>query len=225
MPTPRLTIYFDLDGTLLDVSGRYYAVYSRLVSQMGGKPLSQEDYWRLRRLNAAPKEFLPGLDSIGREVFAQSWLAAIESPTVLGLDGLLPGIRETLRDLSQKHRLVLVTLRRSRERLLEQLHTLVLDVFFAKVLTTAEAGAAGEVKGRLIKRDGADPKTAIVVGDSEADVQAARLAGLPAVCVCSGIRDRRFLAELAPDSIIESITELPALLSSEALLATPGSAA
>ncbi|HZP26528.1 MAG TPA: HAD family hydrolase [Dehalococcoidia bacterium] len=215
----RLTVYFDLDGTILDVSRRYYAVYSTLLTQLGSAPLQEDEYWRLRRANAGPREFLPDLDTIGREVFAQGWLRAIESDRSLELDSPFPGVRETLRSLSKEHRLVLVTLRRSRERLLGQLRALALDVFFVKVLTTDNQGQPGDLKGRLVKRDSIGHREAIVVGDSEADVQAARHAGLPVACVCSGIRNRDFLTELAPDALIESLTQLPPLLASLPLLA------
>ncbi|HXG35606.1 MAG TPA: HAD hydrolase-like protein [Dehalococcoidia bacterium] len=217
------TLYLDLDGTILDVSQRYHAVYSRLLEQLGGEPVTKSHYWRLRRLNAPMQDLLAGLDEEGQELFRQGWLDSIETPSYLALDSLLPGVRSALDSLRREYRLVLVTLRRDRKALLAQLNSLALSNLFASVLTPSEQGAPGELKGDLLKRDATSTESGIVVGDSEADVQAARQADLPVVCVTSGIRDRDFLARLAPDAIIDSLVELKSLLDSNAFLNPAGS--
>jgi beta-phosphoglucomutase-like phosphatase (HAD superfamily) len=44
-----MKIFFDLDGTLIDVAPRHYHVYSEVVTELGRTPLAQSVYWRLER--------------------------------------------------------------------------------------------------------------------------------------------------------------------------------
>ena len=56
------------------------------------------------------------------------------------------------------------------------------------------------------------PGTALMVGDSINDVQAARAAGIPVVCVPYGYNEGRDPRDLPCDALIESLAELPSLL-------------
>jgi phosphoglycolate phosphatase len=58
----------------------------------------------------------------------------------------------------------------------------------------------------------AAPAQALMVGDSVNDVQAARGAGIPVVCVSYGYNEGRDPATLACDVLIDSLAELPDLL-------------
>jgi phosphoglycolate phosphatase-like HAD superfamily hydrolase len=66
-------------------------------------------------------------------------------------------------------------------------------------------------KRRLIEAAGfAGP--AAVVGDTEADVGAARTLGLAAVGVTSGLRSRRFLLAAGAATVVDRLGEVPAAL-------------
>jgi phosphoglycolate phosphatase len=52
----------------------------------------------------------------------------------------------------------------------------------------------------------------LMVGDSANDVQAARAAGIPVVCVRYGYNEGRAPHTLDCDSLLDSLAELPALL-------------
>jgi phosphoglycolate phosphatase len=56
------------------------------------------------------------------------------------------------------------------------------------------------------------PSAALMVGDSVNDVQAARAAGIPIVCVSYGYNEGRDARTLECDVLIDSLAELPALL-------------
>jgi phosphoglycolate phosphatase len=60
-----------------------------------------------------------------------------------------------------------------------------------------------------IAQAGADPARAVMVGDSRTDVDTARAAGLPVICVPFGYTDVPVEA-LAPDLVIQRFAELPA---------------
>src|SRR6266481_3264209 len=56
------------------------------------------------------------------------------------------------------------------------------------------------------------PSQSLMVGDSVNDVQAARAAGIPVVCVSYGYNEGRDPRTLECDMLLDSLTELPALL-------------
>jgi phosphoglycolate phosphatase len=56
------------------------------------------------------------------------------------------------------------------------------------------------------------PSESLMVGDSVNDVQAARAAGIPVVCVSYGYNEGRDPHTLDCDALLDSLAELPALL-------------
>jgi phosphoglycolate phosphatase len=66
---------------------------------------------------------------------------------------------------------------------------------------------------RACHRLGVQPALAVMVGDSEADAAAANQAGMPVYLVRYGYHGAAGLAALRCDGLIDSITEMPALLS------------
>ena len=190
------SLWFDLDGTLLDVSHRHYAVYCAVLGQWNETPLGFDEYWRAKREGNVP------VSQANTEEFKRLWLEWIERRDLLRLDRVLPGARELLGTLGRENKLTLVTLRQSPEALREQLQRLELDRAFSKVLT-ARGGA--EEKARLIRQGGAAP-TGWLIGDTEADVMAAKLAGLKSCTVTWGLRSRAFLEKLKPDSLADDFS-------------------
>jgi len=63
----------------------------------------------------------------------------------------------------------------------------------------------------LLRDFGMAPREAMIVGDSEIDVQTARNANTWACGVTYGLGSAR-LADFPPDILVDSITELPAYL-------------
>jgi phosphoglycolate phosphatase len=207
-------IYFDLDGTLIDVRRRHYAAYADTLRALGLTPLSWEQYWARRRRGASSADLLDGADDALRARFLDGWIAHVEMAAYLRLDEPVAGATGALDALSASYALVLVTLRRRRAALHAQLERLGLGGRFDAVLTLS---APGESKVELIRNAGAPGAGSIVVGDSEADVEAARTLGLMSVCVTTGVRDPAFLRALAPDVLIGSIAEVPAALEAQRL--------
>lgn len=206
------TLYLDLDGTLVNVRRRYYFAYADALRELGMTPRSEHDYWACRREGAASADLVGAVDEACRQRFLSRWLARVESPAYLRLDTLVPGTRETLISLLEFNELVLVTLRRERTALMEQLSELTLGKFFSAVYSrddSLEVNSKAELIRLLAKKVARD---SVVVGDSEADVQTARALGLVSVCVTNGLRGRRFLERVGPDHLIPSITRLPKVL-------------
>ena len=206
------TLYLDLDGTLIDVRRRHHAAYAAAARAVGVEPLAERAAWTRRRAGASAADLV---DPALRGRFRRDWLARIEAPDLLRMDAPLPGAIAALAGLRQSHSLVLVSLRHDRGALERQLGWLGLSEYLSGVHTpTTQA----PTKAALIRAAGR-ASDGIVVGDTEADVEAARELGLQSVCVVTGLRSRRFLQELGPDYLLEAFAALPALLSGLRLLA------
>lgn len=59
---------------------------------------------------------------------------------------------------------------------------------------------------------GIDPQHGVLVGDSQSDVQAARAAQMPVICVTYGYNHGHDIRESGPDAVIDSLADLPRYL-------------
>ncbi|MCH7579277.1 MAG: HAD family hydrolase [Chloroflexi bacterium] len=205
-------LYFDLDGTLVDVRKRHYAAYADTMRELGLTPLPEQTYWDARRDGASNADLMGNVDAECQSRFAEKWLERVESPSYVRLDTLIPGARATLAALRESYELVLVTMRQDRASLLEQLDELSLRKFFSAVYSR-DGSDEPQSKSKLIRLFGNSVRDgATVIGDSEADVEAARDLGIESVCVTSGVRSRRYLDGLEPDEVVSTIVQLPRIL-------------
>jgi phosphoglycolate phosphatase len=181
---------------------------------MGGRPLEDARYWRLKRRGAALAEVLErsGLPAGRREEFLARFVAEVEAPAALALDRLLPGVPETLAGLAGRgDRLVLLSLRHAAAPFLAQVDALGLAGMFAQVQAGRGPADPGLAKARLIERVGF-AGAAVVVGDTEADVGAGLALGLPAVAVSTGLRTAGYLRRAGAAAVADRIALVPALI-------------
>jgi phosphoglycolate phosphatase len=181
-----------------------------------GRPLDATRYWTLKRRGAAWPEIL-GKSQVTlrfQEAFIDRFVAWIEAPASLGLDRLFPGTKLALETLGrQGDRLVLLSLRRSSSAFLQQVSDLGLAQLF-EWTRTGHTQAVGHLdKIELIRQAGFSPPAA-VVGDTEADVLAARELGLAAVAVSSGLRNRSYLRRVGADVVLDGVRQVPEALRS-----------
>jgi dolichol-phosphate mannosyltransferase len=200
-----MDILFDLDGTLLDVSRRHYSVYSDILTEWNRSPLPFAQYWALKRDKTPLSVILAksGAEDL-TESFGPVWLERIERHDYLEKDSLVAHGRELLDLLRKRHRLFLVTLRHSLKASAEQLRRLSLDDAFQAVLIAGDPEAGGSCKADLIGTR-LPEATGWLVGDTEADVEAARAIGLQSCSVTWGLRSPNFLHALQPDAIVEDV--------------------
>ena len=203
----KTTLFIDLDGTLLDVHARHYAVYATASQELGFEPLTSDAYWQLRRTGKSSADALGDVPADVIERFAVMWLDRIELDENLALDQCYRGVLPVLERLSQRFRLALVTLRRDREALLRQLRSRRIYGYFSSVLSlTAYV--------RLSKADlvGQWAGPAIVIGDSEADIELAEEMGARCICLDWGLRSREFLRDVGARAVVGSLDDLAARL-------------
>jgi phosphoglycolate phosphatase len=216
-------VLFDLDGTLLDTVADITLALNRTLKEHGSSPLPQE---QVRRMigRGSPILIERALAWAGLSVEKTEQIAMVER--FFHYYGELeeanedsarpyPGAAEALRALHGAGlRTAVVTNKQHR---------------FAAALFK-RLGLAGQVDvligGDTCERRKPDPQPllfacqslaakpseSLMVGDSVNDVQAARAAGIPVVCVSYGYNEGRDPSTLDCDQLLDSLAELPALL-------------
>jgi phosphoglycolate phosphatase-like HAD superfamily hydrolase len=199
-------IVFDLDGTLIDVAARDYAVYRDLLVEDRLEPLPFARYWPLRRertnlatvLEHSRPEAAAYLDR-----FVARRSSCYEAPAYLELDAVLPGVTQTLAGLAERYTCRLITSRTAESATKRQLDALGLTKYFKSVHV-----AAGD-KGPVLR---SFENVIMVVGDTEHDIRLARDHGYASFAVTTGMRSREFLAALEPTHLCDGIDGVPSVL-------------
>jgi len=210
-----MLIYFDLDGPILDVSDKFYKIYTDLTSEFGHPRLSKEVYWQLK------KEHTPSPDIIQRtcsaevvELYIKKRLEVIENFSYLKYDKVIPGAYQVLDRLSKKHTMILVTLRNRSETLSRELEYFDLKKYFRKVLSQDKNPGDWQTKVRLIQGcEFLHIRDAMMVGDTQSDIKAGRNLGIKTCAVLSGIRTEELIKKAEPDFLIADINSLEKVIS------------
>lgn len=204
-----MNIFFDLDGTILNVSERYYFVHSLCAGSAGRSPLARKRYLELRQEGWDEKRIAnqAGFDP---DAHMECWNRAIESQEALQRDFLVEGIPHCLEKLVTDHTLFLVTLRRKPENLEGQLEKYDLKRYFSKIITGSPTGDPSKFKAGLIRSSGA--ACDVIVGDTEVDVRVAKILNARCLMVAYGLRGKKFLAKAGAQVFVSSPSEIVSLL-------------
>jgi len=206
-------IFFDLDGPLLDVSGRYATLHRDVLGELGASGMDARLYWQRKRARVSEEAIL---EEIGLGHLATSYeanrLSRIESAPYLAYDRAWPWTERVLQALHGQFHLVIVTVRSDRTLLLEQLQRLNLGRWFQEILSEPAGERVDEQKATLMRsycvRRGLRENGHWMIGDTEADVAAGHLLSMTTAAVLCGIRDREHLAGCRPDFLLRDIREL-----------------
>lgn len=207
------TLYLDLDGTILNIEPRLYSIYADVVKSLGGEAFSKEVYWTAKR-DQLPEELIAKRGNVQNlSQYAKLRGEKLELPEYLDYDKLTPQAIESLLELKENSRIVLVTLRKSKENLYRQLQRLKIRALFDEILV-GNAGEEGwRCKAKTISSNSHFvSQDSIIIGDSEADILAGKNLNMITVAVLSGIRSKNKLLLSQPDYIIEDISGLKTVL-------------
>jgi len=203
-----MAIFFDFDGTLVNVADRFYAVYQTVCQMLSLSALPKADYWQCRQRRLTTREILAlTRGETAYDAFIAERSRLIEDPEYLRLNTLRDGAIDILRYLTNRCEVHLVSLRNSRTNLLWELEILGIRNYFTSV-STASAFGTFEDKARLLLAANAQPQRDLIVGDTEIDIQAGQRQGLRTCAVLNGMRTETALRRLRPDYLISDLSEL-----------------
>ncbi|MBF2018736.1 MAG: HAD family hydrolase [Hydrococcus sp. C42_A2020_068] len=217
-----LRLITDFDGPIMDVSERYYRVYQFCLEQTKRPEqpvceLSKSKFWELKRAKVPERQIgiLSGLDEAQAREFARLRRQTVHTLPYLVYDRPIPSAVETLERLQKQGiDLVVMTMRRVRE-LEAAFEQYDLRKFFPSdryyclsddYVKTADV----EDKPLLMEKALRELPLAVdtwMIGDTEADIIAAKTHNIKVVGVLSGIRDRERLEEYQPDYIAKNLGE------------------
>jgi phosphoglycolate phosphatase len=220
---PLSAVLFDLDGTLLDTVADIALALNRVMLEYGGKALEESEVRHMIG-RGSPILIERALAAQGRVVDAAAQSAMVER--FFHHYGELEELNE---DRAQPYDGAAKCLRRLHDAGLRTAVVTNKQHRFADALLR-RLGLSGWVDlvigGDTCERRKPDPQPllfaceslrvapseSLMVGDSVNDVQAARAAGIPVVCVSYGYNEGRDPRTLDCDALLDSLSELPALL-------------
>jgi len=222
-------LVFDWDGTVMDsISAIVDCTFAALESlgDLGGHALPPRDKVRHAigmGLLETMHEFFPGagpdLHSRVLEAYREQWVTIYK-------DRFQPfdGARETLEALAAEGYLLGVATAKSRRGLVRDFERSGLGPLFHATRTVDEAPSKphpGMLEG-LFDELGVAPGAALMIGDTNWDLEMARNAGCAAVGVLSGAQSEERLAACEPLALLPDLNALPPLLDDRRLRAAAG---
>jgi len=197
-------IFVDLDGTLLEGKYRHFNCYRDIVLKYGGNPLDINDYWKLKRNKTKRDVILKKSHFEGTyQDFFNDWLENIEKKNYLVFDKLKPKIKATLKKWRKiSDQIVLITMRQSRKNLLWQLKKLGIIALFDEIILASIKEADSKFKS--LSRFKFD--RAVLIGDTEEEIKAAKLMKITSIAISTGIREKKYLAKA--DYLEEDISKI-----------------
>jgi phosphoglycolate phosphatase len=213
-------IFFDLDGTLVDIHGPLYIAAKNALDEMGhSPPLTRERYYDAMTRNdmwlGIPEHLRPQYAKLAWAYF----MAEVDRTERLEI---LPHVPETLAELRRRNYMMAVVTSRPGDsrRLMEKLAMVGLASYFDQIVTQTVASLRALDKTQSLKqsalRAGVMPHACMYVGDEPRDIMAATAAAFgAAVAVATGSAGYEHLLnhpQFKPDFVLRSLAELPDLL-------------
>ena len=205
-----MTIFFDLDGPILDVSEKYYRVYNEILRKKGFQVLTKEKYWDAKR-NKLPEEKILSLTDvrINYNDYRDKRITLIETERYLKYDILQHNAEKVLEALTKKFKLVLVTLRRSKHQLYKELKYFQIYQHFSDILSSGiQIKPRWKIKHDLIVQymEQGENNNHILIGDTETDIESGKHLGFTTISITNGIRNEKILGYSNPDHMYSSIS-------------------
>ncbi len=213
----RTALVFDLDGTLVDSAGDLTAALNEALREIGAKPLPVD---AVRRMigDGTPMLVARGLAAAGvpadRHADRLSRFLALYEADPIARTRPYPGVVETLALLREDgHRLAICT-NKPQAATVAVLRGLGLDGLFAAIVggdvLAVHKPDPRHLLGTLAAL-GVGPREAVMIGDNENDVSAAKGAGVPVIIMRYGYA-RLPHAEIGADLQLDAFAELPQAL-------------
>ncbi len=205
-------IIFDLDGTLVDSGIDITNALNYAITPYGLNSLAGEDTIKMvgEGLTRLIEKILGDNNAFIKDAVLDRFIKYY-SEHLTDFTKPYPGVIKTLEMLGDYKKAIISNKRESlSKKLLEQLGLMkFFDVVLGSDSAPEKKPSPAPVK-KVLEILGIEPHRAIIVGDSDFDIQAGKGAGLIAVAVTYGFRDRESLSNA--DFIIDGIGELLTLI-------------
>lgn len=213
-------VMFDLDGTLVDSALDLTAAVDNMLQALGRAPAgeAQVRQWvgngaPVLVMRALSGEMHPTEESVAQELFQAAFDIFLAAYTQSNgrYSTLYPGVEALLAHLQQAGVPMAVITNKPMAFTTPLLKALKIDHYFGQVL----GGDSLAVKKpdplplmTVLETSGCAPEQALMLGDSRNDVDAARAAGCPVVCVSYGYNHGEPVRTCSPDRVVDSFAEL-----------------
>lgn len=209
-------IIFDLDGTLIDSSRDITEAINYAIIPYGLSPLTTKDTIKLvgEGISRLIEKLLSNTvfhdnDDV-RKVVMERFLEYYSSH-LLDYTRDYPGVRKTLEELKNYKKAIISNKREALSRRI--IEGLGLDIFFDMIIgsdSTPEKKPSPLPILKVLNEFGLKPDEAIMVGDSNLDIEAGKAAGIKTVSVTYGYRPYDMIKDA--DYVIDRIEELPGVI-------------
>ncbi len=211
-------VIFDLDGTLVDSAGEIALALNRVLGELGLPSMARKDVEGLigRGVHSLVERALKQLGAQETHVaaaverFEQHYAATVGTDATL-FAGVQPGLA-----LLARARIPMGVVTNKPRYFTEQLlRQLGVDGLFAAVIAGDDGikrKPAGDMLLAAARELGSDIDSALMIGDSDNDILAARDAGCVVWCVPYGYNEGRAPEELACDRLVATVEEAARLL-------------
>lgn len=205
-------LLFDFDGTLADSIGLGMQIANQLAPQFGIKPLSKEDFDKLRNLSI-PKA-LKTLKIPFYKVPKAISLALLEYRHLVHELHPFPGIHDMLEELRGMDCRMALLSSNTKENVTHFLEQHDLNFFDWVEGTSGILKKHSSIRKQL-KKHNLKPENVIYVGDEVRDVIAAHKCGLKIISVSWGFHTVELLSSQNPDYLVETPQQIVQIVRDE----------
>lgn len=215
---PYSILIFDWDGTLMDSAAHITHCMRNAIRMVGIEPRPDEAIRHIIGLGLEeavqhlyPHASKPVVRQIVNE-YRQEFL--VRNPVS---SQLFAGTQETLTTLTQQGYYLAIATGKSRRGLAKVLSDTRLEPLFPITRCADETRSKPhpQMLQEILIDYNAQPHEALMIGDSEYDMQMAQIIGMDALAVSYGVHDLPRLLQHQPHGYVDTITALPAWLAAQ----------
>lgn len=201
-----MLIFFDFDGTLSNMSERWWRLHFDVTKECGLPWVMKKKYIAQKRNAISEKEIMRAVSGDEKKIeqYVQKRISYIEKQKYLARDHLVSGAKAILRACQKHGDLVLLTKRHSAQNFFRQIKRYNVGKYFNKMLITD--GLAKEVLlKRLYKNKLAG---SYLITDSLEEIQMGKKMEMKTVAIGYGTRSASFFKKHGVQAVIRTPKEL-----------------
>ncbi len=211
-------LIFDWDGTIADSLQQIIGSVRFAIEQMG---LPERDDDAIRAiiglgLEQALEQLFPGIDSAQLSSMARHYRQSFRTISARGIS-LFPNVVQTIKLLKANGHDLAVATGKSRRGLDRALHDSgMLEYFhYSRCADETFSKPHPQMLQDIMEILATEPERALMIGDSEHDLQMAANAGIASAAVTYGAQSRESLLKFGPLTYFNNLCELPQWLAQE----------